>query len=50
MQVELAEAADAAAIAELHVDVWRATYADLAPPEALERRRQLQGRNKFRRK
>ncbi|MBT6314971.1 MAG: GNAT family N-acetyltransferase [Alphaproteobacteria bacterium] len=36
MQVELAEAADAAAIAELHVDVWRATYADLAPPEALE--------------
>jgi ribosomal protein S18 acetylase RimI-like enzyme len=37
VQVELAEAADAPAIAELHVDVWRATYADLAPPEALER-------------
>jgi ribosomal protein S18 acetylase RimI-like enzyme len=35
--VELAEAADAPAIAELHVDVWRASYADLAPPKALER-------------
>jgi ribosomal protein S18 acetylase RimI-like enzyme len=37
VQVELAKVADARAIAELHVDVWRRTYADLAPPEALER-------------
>ena len=27
--------ADAAAIAALHVAVWRATYRDLAPPEAI---------------
>lgn len=37
MQVELDKAADTRAITELHVDVWRTTYAELAPPEALER-------------
>ncbi|MDF2231809.1 GNAT family N-acetyltransferase [Albimonas sp. CAU 1670] len=29
--------ADAPALARLHVEVWRQTYADLAPPEALAR-------------
>ena len=29
--------ADAAALAALHVAVWRATYGDLAPPEAVAR-------------
>jgi ribosomal protein S18 acetylase RimI-like enzyme len=33
--IRAAVPADAAAIAELHVAVWRATYRDLAPPEAL---------------
>ena len=33
----MAEAADARAIAELHVNVWPATYTCLASPEALEK-------------
>jgi ribosomal protein S18 acetylase RimI-like enzyme len=33
--IRAARPADALAIAELHVAVWRATYRDLAPPEAL---------------
>ncbi len=35
LAIRAAVAADAPAIAELHVAVWRATYRDLAPPEAL---------------
>jgi len=37
VNAELARPTDARAIAELHVAVWRTTYAELAPPEALER-------------
>src|SRR5262245_28292943 len=33
--IRAATPADAAAIAALHVAVWRTTYRDLAPPEAM---------------
>jgi ribosomal protein S18 acetylase RimI-like enzyme len=35
LSIRAAGPADASAIAELHVAVWRATYRDLAPPEAM---------------
>jgi ribosomal protein S18 acetylase RimI-like enzyme len=35
--IRAAVPADAPAIAALHVAVWRATYRDLAPPEAIRR-------------
>jgi len=35
--IRAARVADAPAIAALHVAVWRATYRDLAPPEAIQR-------------
>jgi ribosomal protein S18 acetylase RimI-like enzyme len=35
--IRAAQRADAQAIAELHVAVWRATYRELAPPEAMQR-------------
>jgi ribosomal protein S18 acetylase RimI-like enzyme len=35
VRIRAAVRADAPAIAALHVTVWRATYRDLAPPEAL---------------
>ena len=36
-EIRAARPADAKAIAELHVAVWRATYRDLAPVEALRK-------------
>ena len=35
LSIRAAGPTDAPAIAELHVAVWRATYRDLAPPEAM---------------
>ncbi|MGD9864596.1 MAG: N-acetyltransferase family protein [Pseudodonghicola sp.] len=37
LRIRPANPADAGAIADLHVAVWRQAYADLAPPEAIAR-------------